>query len=336
MAKARLLRKEFHDRLALHVLHQTDLRQEFKAAVAEGLAAAPKSIPPKFFYDRRGSELFERITETEEYYPTRTEAWILARFGAEMIEAAGNPGTLVEFGSGSSTKTRMLLDQLAARNDRIEYVPIDISASIVEAFGPQLLADYPALSISGLITDYHHALRALRNEPAPPRLFLFLGSSLGNFDLPDARAFLEEVRLSMQPADRMLLGVDLIKQTSLLHRAYNDAEGVTAAFNLNLLARINRELGGAFDLKRFRHKAFFNRAASRIEMHLESPAPQTVRVASLGREFTFAQGETIHTENSYKYDYAMLQGLFDGAGLRLQQRWIDPEEWFALHLLTRG
>jgi dimethylhistidine N-methyltransferase len=230
----------------------------------------------------------------------------------------------------------MLLDVLAANHDAVEYRPIDISASIVQEFGPLLLDDYPNLEIRGLITDYHHALLELEETPAPTRLFLFLGSSLGNFDPEDARNFLAEVSHAMQPEDRLLLGIDLIKQPTLLNRAYNDSEGVTAAFNLNLLARINRELGGNFDLNRFRHKAFFNRERSRIEMHAESLAGQTVRINSLGREFAFAKGETIHTECSYKYDYAMLEHLFAGAQLRLQQRWIDPEEWFSLNLLQKA
>jgi dimethylhistidine N-methyltransferase len=311
------------------------LQKEFREAVAAGLAASPKRIPPKFFYDRRGSELFERITETEEYYLTRTETWILRRYAEEIVAAAGGPDTLVEFGSGSSTKTRVLLDVLEAQHDRVLYLPIDISASVVEAYGPQLLADYGNLRISALIADYHHALDELKREPAPARLFLFLGSSLGNFDLDEAEAFLRDVAEAMQREDRFLLGVDLIKQPELLDQAYNDREGVTAAFNLNLLARINRELGGEFDLERFRHRAFFNKAASRVEMHLESLAEQTVRVGALGRSFAFAQGETIHTENSHKYDYATLERLFAGAGLALVQRWIDPEEWFSLNLLRK-
>jgi dimethylhistidine N-methyltransferase len=336
MAKTRLLRTQYHDRLGLSHLHHLDLRKEFRDAVERGLSATPKGIPPKYFYDRRGSELFERITQTEEYYPTRTEAWILTHHGENMIEAAGNPGTLVEFGSGNSAKTRVLLNVLAARHDRIRYVPIDISASVVQAYGPQLLAEYPTLTISGLITDYRHALDALMREPGTARLFLFLGSSLGNFDMAEALAFLREIAKALQPEDRFLLGVDLIKPSALLNRAYNDREGVTAAFNLNLLARINRELEGEFDLARFRHLAFFNKRESRVEMHLESLREQIVRIAALGRAFPFAQGETIHTENSYKYDYATLARLFADAGLALQQRWIDPNEWFALNLLRKG
>ena len=336
MPSSPLLRKEHPQRLSLRLLHQTDLQKEFREAVAEGLAAAPKRIPPKFFYDRRGSELFERITETEEYYLTRTETWILRRYAEEIAAAAGGPDTLVEFGSGSSTKTRLLLDVLSARHDRVLYMPIDISASIVEAFGPQLLADYRNLRISGLIADYRHALDDLKRESAPARLFLFLGSSLGNFDLEEALGFLRDVAEAMHPADSFLLGVDLIKQPELLDQAYNDREGVTAAFNLNLLARINRELDGEFDLERFRHRAFYNEAASRIEMHLESLTEQTVRVGALDRGFAFAKGETIHTENSHKYDYATLERLFAGAGMALVRRWIDPEEWFALNLLRKG
>ncbi|MCZ6749000.1 MAG: L-histidine N(alpha)-methyltransferase [SAR324 cluster bacterium] len=333
VAHSPLLRKQYHERLVLHHLDHRDLREEFRQEVEQGLSASPKRIPPKFFYDRRGSELFEKITKTEEYYPTRTEAGILAASAREIVEAAGTELTLIEFGSGSSTKTRLLLDVLTARQEQVEYVPIDISPTIVQEFGPLLLERYGNLEIRGLITDYHHAIEELNAHPRKARLFLFLGSSLGNFSPDEAHHFLSEVGAALEPQDRLLLGVDLIKQPEILDRAYNDSAGVTAAFNLNLLTRINRELRGHFDLSRFRHLAFFNKAHSRIEMHLESLEDQTVRIDEFGRSFSFARKETVHTENSHKYDYATLTDLFGGAGMTLLGRWCDPDEWFALNLL---
>jgi dimethylhistidine N-methyltransferase len=329
----RLLRRQVHERLSLHHLDHGDLRDEFRQAVLLGLSAVPKRIAPKFFYDGQGSELFERITRTEEYYPTRTESWILRHHAATILDAAGAPPELVELGSGSSTKTRWLLNVLAERGGPMRYVAIDISPSVVREFGAALTADYPALEVEGLITDYSHALDELKRRGGSPRLYLFLGSSLGNFDMPEAAAFLRDVSQALGPEDGLLLGVDLVKPADVLHGAYNDREGVTAAFNRNLLARINRELGGQFDLARFRHVAFFDPGASRIEMHLESLAEQEIRIDSLGRSFAFAEGERLHTENSYKYSYAALAGLFDQAGLRLEGRWVDPSEWFAVNLL---
>jgi len=336
MKARRLLPRQVHDRLSLHHLDHRDLREEFLQSVLEGLSATPKRIPPKYFYDQRGSDLFERITATEEYYPTRTESWILEHHAADMFRAAGRPAEIVELGSGSSTKTRWLLNQLAELPRLVRYTAVDISPSPVREFGLALLADYPSLQMHGLIADYHSALAELKRQSGSPRLFLFLGSSLGNFDLPSAEKLLAHISECMQPEDRLLIGVDLVKQSAILDRAYNDAGGVTAAFNLNLLSRINRELGGHFPLERFRHLAFFNKAQSRIEMHLESLARQDIRVDALDRSFTFEEGERLHTENSYKYHYATLDRLLSQADLRLQQRWIDPQEWFAENLVRKA
>jgi dimethylhistidine N-methyltransferase len=323
-----------NDRLVIEHLAQADERRDFLAAVAAGLAAHPKRIAPKFFYDAVGSGLFERITDTPEYYPTRTEAALLERHGAEMLAAAGRPACLVELGSGSARKTRPLLERMARDAPRVEYVPIDVSPASLAALAEGLLAGVPRLAIHGLVGDYHQALQALKARAATPKLFLFLGSSLGNYDLPGARALLALVRGAMGPADAFLLGLDRIKDPAVLHAAYNDAEGVTAAFNLNLLARINRELGGHFDLARFRHVAFYDGAARRIEMHLESLASQTVAVDALGQSYGFAPGERLHTENSHKYDDATIAEVTAGAGLRVARRWTDERGWFEDCLLT--
>jgi len=336
MKNPRLVRKKHAERLVLHRLQETDHVADFREAVRAGLGRMPKQISPKFFYDERGSQLFEAITRTEEYYPTRIEAALLAAHVDEIIAAAGDNIRLVELGSGSSTKTRVILDAIAARQGELEYIPIDISPTIVTEFGKQLLEDYPELTIRGLICDYRHAMAELRQRDLPNKLFLFLGSSIGNFMPEDALSLLRDIRATMNERDFLLIGLDLVKDVHVLHRAYNDAQGVTAAFNLNLLARINRELHGDFNLDAFRHRAFYNNPQRRIEMHLESLADQIVPIAALGRSYSFKQGETIHTENSCKFDQDTLDALFSSAGLRRAGQWRDEQRWFALHLLTRA
>jgi dimethylhistidine N-methyltransferase len=265
---------------------------------------------------------------------------LAAAFGEAAEPPAGKPASrsagrpaLVELGSGSSAKTRLLLDAFGPERE-LEYLPIDVSAEALRAFGLSLLADYPRLSIRGLACDYHRALDLLRGSGAGRRLFLFLGSSLGNYDLHEARALLALVRGALAPGDSFLLGLDLKKDPAVLHAAYNDGAGVTAAFNLNLLARINRELGGHFDLARFAHVAFYDASAARIEMHLESREDQVVRIDALGRSFAFRRGERLHTENSYKYGPDELAALLQGTGLALQRQWQDGQGWFALNLLV--
>ena len=329
---ANLIRRKFHDRLVLDIVESTDSRNSFLEDVARGLAAVPKTIPPKYFYDEKGSQLFEAITELEEYYPTRTEAAILGRWGDEMLDAAGEELTVVELGSGSSTKTRLLLDRLSARQSRVDYIPIDISPTVVTEFGERLLHDYPSLHIRGLICDYHRALGELQEHPAVRRLYLFLGSSMGNFTPVQAEALLTEIRAAMSPQDRLLLGLDLKKDPAVLERAYDDAKGVTAAFNLNLLERINRELGGRFDRERFRHLALYNAEHGRVEMHLESTVGQIVPVDAMHRSVSFYEGERIHTENSYKFDREQLERLLGQAGLALEHQWLDENGWFSLNM----
>ncbi len=322
------------DRLKLYQFPEGDHVQDFIQAVQVGLSDSPKWLPPKFFYDERGSELFEQITQTPEYYPTRTEALILDRFAPEILNAVGNPVELLELGSGSSTKTRLLLDLLTRRQGGLKYTAIDISPTIVAENGAKLLEDYPDLTVRGLICDYHQAMEALRNGGEASRLFLFLGSSLGNYSPGEAQNLLAEIGAAMGGADRLLLGLDLKKEKTVLEAAYNDSQGVTAAFNLNLLAHINAALGGNFKPEGFTHRAFFNEAEGRIEMHLISETDQTVRVEAAETDFSFRAGETIHTENSYKYDGASLDRLYEGTGLARVGRWHDPRDWFALDLLA--
>jgi dimethylhistidine N-methyltransferase len=307
----------------------------FCAVVAEGLSAAQKSLPCRFFYDQTGSELFEQICRLPEYYLTRTERAILEQYAPEILKAAGQNAMLVEFGSGSSCKTRLLQDAALAQQSHLHYIPIDISADFLYASALTLLNEYPRLTVTALAAEYRSGITALPAHQAP-RLILFLGSSIGNFTREEAIDFLTHIRRQMRPEDRLLVGADLVKERTLIEAAYNDTSGVTAAFNKNLLTRINRELGADFQLDAYTHTAPFVAAQSRIEMHLVSQRRQRVRIAALEQSFLLKQGETIHTENSHKYSVAGFTSLGRAAGLIVQNRWQDARAWFSLFLLQPG
>ncbi len=295
--------------------------------VIQGLSRSPKSIPPKWFYDARGSELFEAITELPEYYPTRTETALLARIAPEIAARIPPGAVLIEYGSGASAKTRLLLDaapQLAA------YAPVDISISALEAAAAAIRRDYPTLIVEPLARDFTQAGVAPTVAEGRPRVGFFPGSTIGNFDPDEGVRLLAEARALIGDGGLFILGADLVKETSVLTAAYDDAAGVTAAFNRNLLARIDRELGADFDLAAFDHKAVWNAVDSRIEMHLVSRKRQTVHVA--GRAFEFAAGESLHTENSYKFTVEDVTGMARRAGWRLLDRWIAPPPAFAVFL----
>lgn len=300
---------------------------DFASAVREGLARPHKSLPCRFLYDPRGSALFERITTVPEYYPTRTELSILETHATEMTTGRGQPSVLVELGSGSSLKTEILLRTLP---DGLIYIPIDVSVSALADAARRLKARFPTLDIRPLVGDFASGLTLPGDLPDSGRIAFFPGSTIGNFTPDEAMLLLSRLRTTIAP-DRLLIGVDLKKAPETLVRAYADEQGVTAAFNLNLLTRINRELGADFDLAAFRHRALFNEPESRIEMHLESRAAQTVRLA--GVRFAFAPGETIHTENSYKYAASRLMGMARAAGWRQAALWTDPRGWFAVAVL---
>jgi L-histidine N-alpha-methyltransferase len=296
--------------------------------VEQGLSALPKRLPPKLFYDDSGSRLFEQITETPEYYPTRTERNILADYAADIAGQAGSNLTLVEMGAGSARKTRLLIEAILRRQMRLAFYPVDVSPTALHAAVASLNGDYPNLHVSPIAADYCHHLPQLSAIPGR-KLALFIGSTIGNFEPEEAVAFLNQLRESLAPGDGLLLGFDMRKDAETLHAAYNDRQGVTARFNLNVLARINRELGGAFDLEAFRHVAFWNSRMSRIEMHLESRLKQDVWIRDLNRNFHFARGERIHTENSYKFTTATIITLLCRSGLKLEKTWTDPEGWFS-------
>jgi len=305
-------------------------RDAFRSDVLAGLAAHPKALPAKYFYDAAGSRLFDAICELDEYYPTRTELKILKAHAGDIAARAGDGATLVEFGAGSLVKVRILLEALSAP---AAYVPIDISHDHLLAASSLLAREYRSLSVLPLVADF---TRAVRIPPHAGRQMLgfFPGSTLGNFTPTDATAFLRQAGETLGPGALFVLGIDLKKDTRRLEAAYNDRKGVTAAFNLNLLARINRELNGSFDLSAFRHKAVFNATEGRIEMHLESLSDQRVEVD--GRSISFAAGETIHTENSYKYSTDEITARARDAGWHMEQVWTDAHALFAVCLLKRA
>jgi dimethylhistidine N-methyltransferase len=300
----------------------------FRADVLAGLSRPQKRLPAKYFYDAAGSRLFDRITELPEYYPTRTELGILRRDAMAIAGCCGPHCLLVELGAGSLKKVRLLLGRL----DRpAGYVPVDVSGSHLRSAAAVLADDYPDLDVWPVVADFSGPF-ALPELPAARRVVFFPGSTIGNFDPPEADALLRRVARLVGPGGGLLLGVDVRKPVDVLERAYNDSAGVTAAFNRNLLVRINRELGADFDPAAFGHHAFFNRERSRIEMHLVSERDQRVRVGPA--VFDFRAGESIHTENSYKYDLGELSVRADRCGLRLDEKWTDPQNYFAVLFLN--
>jgi len=299
----------------------------FREDVIEGLSQPQKSLPPKYFYDAEGSRLFDRICRLPEYYPTRAELALTRRHARDIARFAGQGCELIEYGSGESLKTRLLLRALRPS----VYVPVDISQSALEGATRRLSREFPWLHIFAVVGDFSQPLRlpVFRERAGRRRVVYFPGSTIGNLTTQEARAFLAMSRAQVGAAGAMLIGVDLKKDANVLHAAYNDSRGVTARFNLNLLARINRELGADFELRRFRHYAFYNAPLGRVEMHLVSLGRQAVR---LGRHrFEFERGETIHTENSCKYSVEEFRALAAQAGFRGAKLWLDRRGLFSLH-----
>ncbi|MBI3516294.1 MAG: L-histidine N(alpha)-methyltransferase [Proteobacteria bacterium] len=303
---------------------------QFRSAVLDGLAQRQKRLPCKFFYDAEGSRLFDAICDLPEYYPTRTECRILEVRARDIADLLGRRVRLVEFGSGAGYKVRLLLRTLS---EPAAYVPVDISRSQLLSAATSLARDFPALHIAPMCADYTQpfSLPNSTQKVALATAGFFPGSTIGNFNPEQAWAFLAQARRLLGRGAWMIVGVDVHKDSAVLNAAYNDAAGVTAAFNLNLLRRINRELDGTFDLEAFRHRAFYNEAERRIEMHLISLRDQSVDVGD--EAFTFAAGETIHTEDSYKYAIGDFQRLAAGAGFEPVAAWTDPDRLFAIHML---
>jgi L-histidine N-alpha-methyltransferase len=316
----------------------SDFVEEFARDVRRGLRSKPKYLLAKYFYDEEGSRLFEEITRLPEYYPTRTEASILKEHAASIRDALEGDISLVELGSGSSFKTQILLENIMEEQRRLHYLPIDISPTILDETARKLDARYPHLTIIPIASEYGEGLRKATRvtirEPqvAERKLVLFLGSSIGNFEPREAGSFLNTLRDGMGEEDALLIGFDLQKDRSILEPAYDDAAGVTARFDLNLLARINRELGGEFDLDAFRHQAHYNEPAGRMEMHLVSQREQRVAIRQLNESFGFSKGESIHTESSYKYTIPLIEEIASNARFRVGKVFTDPKKWFALAL----
>lgn len=301
---------------------------EFEADVIEGLSRGAKSIPPKYFYDEEGSRLFEEITRLPEYYPTRTEIDILRAHARDLNAIIPQGAALVEFGSGSCTKVQILLDNVPAI---AAYLPVDISGDFLKCEAERIAQSYPRLSVHPVVADFTKPFALPEQFAQMPKTGFFPGSTISNFEPHDAVPFMRNAAQTIGHGGVMVMGVDLVKDTAMLNAAYNDAAGITAKFNLNLLRRINRELDGNFDLRAFEHHAFYNSERRRIEMHLASTKRQKVSVA--GRVFSFRAGETIHTENSYKYTPGSFAALARGCGWTPEIAWTDPAALFSVNVL---
>ena len=316
----------------------SEFAEEFARDVRVGLHSQPKYLLAKYFYDKAGSQLFEEITRLPEYYPTRTEASILREHATAIRDALDGDISLVELGSGSSVKTQILLENIMEEQRRLHYLPIDISPTILDETARKLDARYPRLTIIPIASEYGEGLRqatrlAIREpQVAERKLVLFLGSSIGNFEPREARSFLKTLRDGLGEDDALLIGFDLQKDRSILEPAYDDASGVTARFNLNILTRINRDLGGEFELSSFRHRANYNQEAGRMEMHLVSRKTQRVAIRRLEETFAFAEGESIHTESSYKYTVPLIEDIAANTRFRVGRVFTDPKHWYALAL----
>jgi L-histidine N-alpha-methyltransferase len=306
-------------------------------AVREGLAAHRKSLPAWLFYDAAGSHLFDQITHLPEYYLTRTERAIFAANASEIIEKALQASGLsrlriAELGAGSADKTRLLLQAAIEFQGTLFYEPLDVSASALHAARQRIEHEIPGVHVLPRVMDYTQGLDFYPAAAGERRMVLYIGSSIGNFEPHQAARILEIVRAGLEPGDTLLLGVDLQKDESTLLAAYDDAAGVTARFNLNMLARLNRELAADFDLEAFAHRAVWNPTESRIEMHLESLVAQRVQIPALDLELSFATGERIHTENSYKYAPGQVEAMLAETGFNPENSWTDERGWFAVWL----
>jgi len=317
-----------HAAAVTEALRFDEAASTFAADVIGDLSQQPKRLSPKYFYDVAGSELFEQITLLPEYYPTRTELSILRDRGGAISTIVPDGAALVEFGAGASTKARLLLNQCALG----AYVPVDISGDFLKSQADALRRDFPGLGVYPVTADFTAPFALPEAIAGLPKIGFFPGSTLGNFEPHEASAFLRSARDILGQDAQMLIGVDLEKDERVLYDAYNDAAGVTARFNLNVLVRINRELGGNFDLSAFTHRAIYNRERHRIEMHLIAKKAQSVRL--LGRNFSFRAGESIHTESSYKYSLERFAALARDSGWTPRESWTDPASMFSVHALV--
>ena len=306
----------------------------FSEDVKSGLTSKSKYLPFVYFYDHIGSQLFEKICELPEYYLTRTETDILETNADDIASQFSKETVLVELGSGSSTKTRILIEAFLERQNLAHYTPIDVSSQMLEESSYSLLEAYPDLEINAIAARYNEGIDHLNIRKDQQNLITWLGSSIGNFDRSEVTTFLQHIQKIMYPNDRFLVGIDLQKDKSIIENAYNDAQGITAEFNLNLLTHVNRELDGNFILENFEHKAIYNEEIGRIEMYLISNIDQKVLISDLDLEVCFKANETIHTENSFKYSLEDIDTLAEETGLYVEQQWFDTERLFSLNLFA--
>ena len=311
------------------------LEKTFSEEILHGFKKNKKSISPKFFYDKKGSELFDKICLLPEYYPTKTEISILKEIQTELSSYLDDSVRLVELGSGSSVKTRLILDVFAQIQNKIEYFPIDISDILAES-SEQLLHDYENLQITGIIDTYEGGLEFLKTYDKKKNLIIFLGSSFGNFSNSEGYEFLQKINSTMKSGDLFLIGLDLVKDKNILEKAYDDSQGVTAEFNLNLLSRINDELDGDFCLENFSHIAIYNQLDQRIEMYLKSLVNQSIILSKPGFFFSLKKDELIHTEYSHKYTVEQISKLLKSTGFETKKTWIDKNNYFSLTLTSKS
>ncbi|HWE26882.1 MAG TPA: L-histidine N(alpha)-methyltransferase [Polyangia bacterium] len=308
---------------------------DFAVDVRRGLSAAAKYLSCKYFYDAEGSRLFEEICELPEYYPTRAERSILDAHASDLVRRLPANTSMIELGSGSSTKTRLLIDAFLAAHGRLRYLPIDVSPTMLAESCSELARSRPTLELLPIAAEYESGLQRVRQlEAGRPKIILWLGSSIGNYAPDEAAQFLQSLRGMLSPRDRLLVGIDLRKGRDVLEPAYDDAAGVTARFNRNLLTRINRQLGGHFDVGRFAHRAVWHEKRGCVSMYLVARGKQRVRIDELGLTIAFRDGEAIHTESSYKYAPSQIDALAADAGLAVEQRWTDAQDRFSLNLLA--
>ena len=314
--------------------HATKIEKTFAEEISSSLNADLKFISPKYFYDKKGSELFEKICLLPEYYPTRTEVSILKKLQQELSSFLDDSFRIVELGSGSSVKTRLIIDVFAKLQNKIEYFPIDISEILTES-SEQLIHDYDNLHITGIIDTYEGGLEFLKHYDEKKNLITFLGSSFGNFSPSDGYLFLQKIHSTMKSGDLFLIGLDLVKEKHILESAYDDTQDVTAEFNLNILSRINDELGGNFNLENFEHHSVYHEKEQRIEMYLKSLQKQSVIISKSNLLLNLEKNELIHTEYSHKYRLSQIHDLLDDAGFELKHTWLDENKYFSLTLVAK-
>ena len=323
------------ERLCYYEPSKNKSQKTFVDELSLSLNQKQKSIHPKFFYDKNGSDLFESICKLPEYYLTRTEISILRKLDGKLSAYINEEFRLVELGSGSSYKTRILLSMLEKLQKDVEYFPIDISTILKEST-TTLLNDYENLHMTGIIDNYENGLKFVKNYDNKKNLIVFLGSSFGNFDYEPGLQFLDQINSSMKDGDLFLIGLDLVKDKDVLEYAYNDSHGITAQFNLNVLSRINSELDSNFNVDKFAHHAVYNEAENRVEIYLRSLENQTVNITKAGIALKIKQNELIHTENSYKYTIPKIKEMFSSTGFRIRDMWFDEKHYFCLILLSKN